>query len=444
MSARTFKLALAAILIAALVARVVAAVDANSAAPVSDALDFDRHAVSIAQGDGYPEALPAVGGPGPSAFRPPLYPGMLAGVYELSGTDDESRRWLYGRLAQAVIGTTIVALIALIALRAWGRVPALIAAAIAAAYPPLILAGTSLLTEPLFTALVLAGVLALLEYRLGEPRARWLVIAGACAGLAGLTRGNGLAVIAALALGAWVIRPRFAPRSLVAPAVVLASGVLAIAPWTLRNAFVLDAFVPVTTQSGTALAGQYNDVAKENDWGWVPPWALPRYRTLFDGEPTGEVEVNRRFTDGAIDYVADHPAALPAAALRNTLRVFSVDNPVELERSSAAVLGQPRDLAQASVYAFWALALLAIAGAFSPLARRMPGFVWAIVPILLASVIFVGGNARYRAPLDPIFIVLAAAAVASVTGRLTAKANTEWPNGSETRLSNGSSAAKTR
>jgi 4-amino-4-deoxy-L-arabinose transferase-like glycosyltransferase len=440
---RTFKLAFAAILLVALAVRVVAAVDANSAAPVSDALDFDRHGVAIAEGDGFPEALPVVGGPGPSAFCPPLYPGLLGGVYTLSGTGDDSERWLYGRLAQAVIGTAIVALIGLIALRVWGRRPALIAAAIAAAYPPLILAGTSLLTEPLFTALVLAGVLALLEYRLGDRQARWLLVAGACAGLAGLTRGNGLAVIAALALGAWVVRPRLSLRSLAAPAAVVAAGVLVIAPWTLRNAFVLDAFVPVTTQSGTALAGQYNDAAKDNDWGWVGPWGLPQYRSLFDGEPVGEVEVNRQFTDGAVDYIADHPGALAAAALRNTLRVFSVDNPVELERSSAAVLGKPRDLAQASVYAFWVLAPLALAGAFSPLARRMPGFVWAILPILLASVVFVGGNARYREPLEPILILLAAAAVAWASGRLTAKANTEWPNGNETRRSSGSSAAKT-
>ncbi len=444
MTDRAFKLALAAILAIALTIRVVAAVDANSAAPVSDALDFDRHAVSIANGDGYPEALPLLGGPGPSAFRPPLYPLVLGGVYTVSGTGDESERWLYGRLAQALIGTVVVALIGLIALRVWGRRPALIAAAVAAVYPPLILAGTSLLTEPLFTALLLGGVLALLQYRLGEPRARWLVLAGICAGLATLTRGNGLAVVVALALGAWFLRPRFALRSLAAPAMVVATAALVVVPWTIRNAVVLDAFVPVTTQTGSALAGMYNDVAEEHDWRWIGPWDVPAYRSLFEGEPVGEVELNRRLTDLGTDYVVDHPGALVSVSFRNTLRVLGLRNAVALERESAGVLGQPRDLAEVSVYSFWLLALLAVAGAFTGLARRMPAFVWAIAPILLVSVIFVGGNARYRAPIEPVLILLAAAALDSAWGRLTASTKTEWPTGNETRLSSTSSEAKIR
>ena len=444
MSDRAFKLALAAIVAVALVIRVVAAVDANSAAPASDAADFDRHGVSIANGDGYPNALEVAGGPGPSAFRPPAYPAVLGAVYVLSGTDDDSHRWLYGRLAQAVIGAIVVALIALIALQVWGRRPALIAAAIAAVYPPLILAGTSLLTEPLFTALLLGGVLALLRYRLAGGLVPWLVVAGICAGLAALTRGNGVAIALALALGAWAGRPRFSLRALAAPAIVVVSAALVVVPWTVRNAVVLDAFVPVTTQSGTALAGMYNDVAKANDWRWIGPWSLPEYRSLFDGKPLGEVEVNKRLTDGGFDYIGDHPESLAAVGFRNTLRVFSLRNAVPLERESAAVLGEPLDLAQASVYAFWLLALLAIAGAFTPLARPMPRFVWAIVPILVVSVVFLGGNQRYRAPLEPIFILLAAAAVESAWGRLTANRNSEWPAGSETRLSTGSSAANTR
>jgi len=135
MSRRTFNLALGAIIALALAVRIFAAFEVNSIVPQSDAADFDRHALSITAGRGYPEALPVLGGPGPSAFRPPLYPVVLSAVYLVTDTTDESERWLAARLEQALIGTLVVALIGLIAFQLWGRRPALIAAGIAARLP---------------------------------------------------------------------------------------------------------------------------------------------------------------------------------------------------------------------------------------------------------------------------------------------------------------------
>jgi 4-amino-4-deoxy-L-arabinose transferase-like glycosyltransferase len=407
----TFNLALGAIVVLALAVRVFAAFEVNSIVPQSDAADFDRHAISLADGDGYPDTLPVVGGHGPTAFRAPLYPFALAAVYLFTDTHDESARWLAGRLEQAVIGALVVALIALVALQLWGRRPALIAAAIAAVYPPLILAGTSLLTEPLFTALLLAGVAALLRYRSTGQQVGWLIAAGACAGLASLTRGNGIAIVLIFALGAWVARPRWSWRAMIGPATLVACAVLVVAPWTVRNASELHAFVPVTDQTGVAIGGQYNDVAKANDWSWVGPWQVPAFAPIYAGNRLDEVEISRRLTDGGIDYVRDHPGAVPSAAFHNTLRLFSLKDPVTFERTSAQFVGEPQGLAQAGVYSFWVVAVLALIGAFSPLARRLPGFIWAIVPLLFVSIVFVAGSSRYRAPLEPVFLLLAAAAV---------------------------------
>ena len=422
MSRQHFSVALAAILVIALAIRVFVAFEVNSVVPQSDAADFDRHGISLAEGDGYPEALEVLGGPGPSAFRPPLYPLVLAPVYAAVGTDNASDRWLGARLEQAVIGTAIVALIACIALQLWGRRPALIAGAIAAAYPPLLQAGTSLLTEPLFVAMVLAAIAAVLRYRLSDPRLRWLAVAGACAGFAALTRGNGLAVVVALAFGAWDLRPRMSLRSLARPALLVACAALVIAPWTIRNAVELDAFVPVTDQAGVAIGGQYNDVAKDYDWSWVGPWGVPAFADLYEGEPIGEVELGRELTDRGIDYVIDHPGSVVSVAFNNTVRLLSLHDPIAFERASAPVVGQPRGLAVAGAFAFWAAALLAIAGAFTPTARRIPAFVWVYAGLLIASIIFVAGSSRYRAPLEPLVILLAAAAIERALS-----SRTSWP-----------------
>jgi 4-amino-4-deoxy-L-arabinose transferase-like glycosyltransferase len=126
---------------------------------IDDATDYDRHARSIAAGDGYAE----VGMPGrESAFRPPGYTYFLGGVYALTGVKDkpEADRVLPGRIANAILGTLVVALIGVIAAQLWGRTPALVAMAGGAIYVPLILVGGSIMSEILFAALLLGSLAA--------------------------------------------------------------------------------------------------------------------------------------------------------------------------------------------------------------------------------------------------------------------------------------------
>ena len=55
---------------------------------VHDALDYDKAAVSIASGDGWPYSR----APGrETAFRPPAYPVLLAGVYKVAGVEHATR-----------------------------------------------------------------------------------------------------------------------------------------------------------------------------------------------------------------------------------------------------------------------------------------------------------------------------------------------------------------
>src|ERR671910_3454957 len=78
---------------------------------VNDAHNYDVHARSIAAGHGF--ARIGSGPSGETAFRPPGYPYFLAGVYALSGVEQATTptRMLAGRVANAVVGTVIVALI---------------------------------------------------------------------------------------------------------------------------------------------------------------------------------------------------------------------------------------------------------------------------------------------------------------------------------------------
>ena len=67
--------------------------------------------------------------------------------------------------------------------------------------------------------------------------------------------------------------------------------------------------------------------------------------------------------------------------------------------------------ADAAAYAFYALALLALAGAITPAARRAPAWFWLAPILLFASGIFAGSAIRYRAPVEPFLALLAALAI---------------------------------
>jgi 4-amino-4-deoxy-L-arabinose transferase-like glycosyltransferase len=387
------RLLVAAILALALTLRLGLAVLHDPPPPTGDAADYARHAASLADHGSYP---PSEIGPGPTAFRPPAYPVVLAGVYEVLGRDDAPR------VAGAVVGTAAVALLGLCALWLLGPAAALAAMALAAVFPPLVMVSVAQLSEGLFIALVLAALACALAFRRSPDRVAWVVAAGALAGAAALTRTNGLVILVPLLL----VVPR---RRLV---LVLAALVV-IAPWTIRSSTALDSFVPTTTQAGFTLAGAYNDQAREDEElpaAWRPPTMAP-YDALLRGD-TNEAEREREFRAEALGYAADHPLYVPRVVFWATVRMLNLAD-AELEELSSREAGVGEGFAKLNRYATWALLALALAGAFTAAARRAPRWLWLFPLLLWLSVAIAIGATRYRTPVDPFLILLAAAAVTS-------------------------------
>jgi 4-amino-4-deoxy-L-arabinose transferase-like glycosyltransferase len=104
----------------ALVARIAVIAADTGYVPQQDAWDYDRHARSIAEGDGYPPSYYAADG-GPSALRAPGYPYFLGFVYSFTGESTTA-----GRIANALLGVLAVWLIYLIVRRLWGARPAVV------------------------------------------------------------------------------------------------------------------------------------------------------------------------------------------------------------------------------------------------------------------------------------------------------------------------------
>jgi 4-amino-4-deoxy-L-arabinose transferase-like glycosyltransferase len=382
---------------------------------IDDAHNYDVHARSIAEGHGFARI-----GSGPSrqtAFRPPGYPYFLGGVYALTGDDlaTAETRYRAGRVANALVGTAIVALIGVIAMQLFGRRVALVALGLGAIYLPLVLVSGTLMSEPLFAALLLGALAAAIHHRRSPHRYRWALLAGVLGGLAILTRANAAILLVPLGIAVWDAKPRWSWRALAPPVALVAIALVTVSPWTIRNANVFHSFVPVSTQVGTLLAGTYNDAARtdrENPASWRSLRRVPDYQYLTRRwRQTPEPTLDRELRQAALHYAEHHPAYIAEVAYWDTLRALDLAG-LRWSRHTASTISIGPRWADAGVITFWLFAALAIAGALTARARRMPLYVAAIPALLyLGVVFFVFETPRYRTGIDPFIVMLASIAL---------------------------------
>jgi hypothetical protein len=165
------------------------------------------------------------------------------------------------------------------------------------------------------------------------------------------------------------------------------------------------------------LAGTYSSASANYKYAatWVPPTFdrqllplfVPKLDPAYTGPKPDEVEVSRKLQSAALDYIGDHPLYVAKVALANTLRLTGLS-------------GNPRSIVDAEepptpdhlgFVSFYVLVVLALVGLASPRRREVPMFVW-LVPLLMATSVFVIGWVRFRSPIDPFITLLAALGIA--------------------------------
>jgi 4-amino-4-deoxy-L-arabinose transferase-like glycosyltransferase len=415
--------AVAAIVLLALAVRVAAVAIDTGYTPQNDSGDYDRHARSIAASFSYPPPIPTVApNGGPSAFRAPGYPLLLGGVYALTGDSVEAGRYL-----NAILGAAGVLLLYLIAARIFSRRVALVAAALMAVYPPLVMLSLELYSEPLFIDLMLGAVLAAFVYR-DDRRLRWALLAGALAGLATLTRQNGVLLLAVLLFALW-LPPRRRWAAARAPLAALLIAVALIVPWTVRNYVVFNEFVPLSTGGGFNLAGVYNADA-QHDPRFNALWRLP-IRTEAGAEVYAipalrETEIDRELRDRARDYIGDHPSYVGEVVFWSALRTLNLaDAGTATSVGIFDSRGIGTEITPVEPPAFFLVAALGIVGAVvlirRPKGQRGPPWLWALMIVLPAATLPIIGLPRYRAGGEPFLLILAANAMLAVWDLMRAR-----------------------
>jgi 4-amino-4-deoxy-L-arabinose transferase-like glycosyltransferase len=427
----------AALVVVALALRIGAVATDTGYEPRHDAFDYHRHGVSIATGDGFPESILVADG-GPSALRGPGYPYFLGVVYSLTDATPTA-----GRIANALLGALVVLLLYLVVAAVWPRRIALVAGALAAVFPPLVLVSRELFSESLFIVLVLAAVLAVLRFRRSGGAMRWAAAAGAVCGLAALTRNPGIVLVVPIAIGAWWGRPLLTARSIAAPVTVMLCAAVVVLPWTVRNGVEFGRFIPVTTSSGFALAGTYNESSRADDRhpaGWRTPETLPQYEVLFRTPGVDEGTLDSTLRGEATEFAWGHPTYVAEVGAWNLLRLlYLADGSVVDGGKAVTETGIGSRSALVERVSLWIAALLALLGSavvLAPLLRggaraayrrvrraavpRGPLFLWLVPATILVVTVPVAGLPRYRAPIDPFVLILAAIGIVWILDRVTA------------------------
>ncbi len=332
------------------------------------------------------------------------------------------------RIANALLGTVTVALVGLLALEGLGPLAALIALALAAVYPVFIGLSGTIVAENLTTPLVLASIWAALVAARSSRPYWWTAAAGLLAGFATLSHVNAIVLVVPLILILWRVRPAPAVsrwRSLLSPGIAVGCLLLALTPWLVRDAVVMHRFVFVTDETGITLVGTYNSASAA--YGPVPyKWRLytgiPAEAALAGRAATlSETALSDRLLSHARHYITSHPSAPFEVTFDNSRRLLELEGSYAWHASAEAI-SLPRGMARLGVFSFWLLCMLALAGALTRAGRAAWRWLWVTPVLLWLSVALVNAETpRFREPVDPFLVVLAACALAAGVRRLQAR-----------------------
>jgi 4-amino-4-deoxy-L-arabinose transferase-like glycosyltransferase len=405
-AARPFPTVLAAIVAAGLGVRLVyALVVMHGVAVGGDGLEFHLLGNQLAAGDGYVQPLIVAPGHVPTADKPPLYPLLLAGP-SLFGW----KSLVAHRVLSCLMGAALVAGVGLLGRRVAGDRAGLIAAALAALYPALVVLDGSLRSESLYAPLVAFALLA--AYRLVDrPSAGRAAVLGALVGAAALTRSEAV-LLGVLLLAPVAMRlPRGTRLRLVA--VTAAVAVLVIAPWPARNWSEFGRPL-LSTNPGSLVYGANCHSAYYS--GLIGTW--PCYPRLTVAPGRDEADVSARLRRDGVRYAREHAGRLPAVVAVRLLRTFDLWSPGPATRLEAQIGDRDLTVHRAGVVAYYLLLPLAIAGALLLRRRGQPlGFLLAPVALVVVVAALGYGTPRFRVPAEIPLAVLASVALATVAGR---------------------------
>ena len=361
--------------------------------------DFDfgfemgRVGRSLAQGEGF--ANPFNGTTGPTAWEPPLYPFLIAGVFRVFGVYSRASAIFLLSLNSLFSALTCIPIF-LIAKRCFSERVAVGTAWTWALLPSVIFWCTRWVWETSLAALLLAVIFWLtlaLEEKDGLKPWLWF---GLLWVVAALTNTSLLSFLPVSGLWAWYQRFKAGKRS--SGGVILASVIflVGLTPWLVRNYNVFGKFVFVRSNFGAELR-LGNGPGADGTWmQYLHPTRnvlqMQRYREL--GEMAYVAESKRE----AMAFIREDYARFAGLSAKRFIYYWG-GLPKTSEKPVLGLLANSLFLAS-SVLAFWGLG--------RALRQRRPG-AWLFLWLFLSYPVvyyFVFPHPRYRHPIEPMLGIL--------------------------------------
>ena len=393
--------------------------------------EMGRVARALATGYGF--ADPFVGHTGPTAWMPPIYPLILAGVFKLFGVYTHASAWVILAI-NSIFSAAIAPAVYEIAQRCFDRQHiqgfdhrrhvALWSGWLWALYPAAIQYAVHWIWEMSLTTCMFAWVLVIalrvrgIGDRDGEQHSTTKLWAAFGILWALICMSNSTLMLFLPVCGIWMLLGR---KTSLAPALAKAAlagilFILCLSPWVERNWTVFHAFIPTRGNFGAEL---YQSVLPEHygfPWGTTIPYVVNhpefiRYKTM------GEVAYVREKGELANAIIRTHHSRVVHYFLQR-IYFFWVSVPHPIEKGWFLELVREMDFCFISLGGLFGLALA--------LKRRVPAawlFAWAFL-LLPLPYYALTVQARFRHPLEPLITILTVFLFQSTTPRHKAVSST--------------------
>jgi 4-amino-4-deoxy-L-arabinose transferase-like glycosyltransferase len=365
------------------------------------------HGETIANGDGYQNF------DGEStAYYPVGYPATVGGLMKAGDIFGWERSALSVKMLNGVLGAITTVLLFLLATRVAGRSVGVATGLLHAIFPSQVFYTGVVLSEVLFTMLLVASLLVLAWRpwsREGMPYPQ-LFAAGLLLSAATMTRGITL-LVPLLLLGVWFFYMRSRRRALLQTLVVFAGIAVLIVPWAVRNSLALDTITGPSTNVGDDLC--IGNFAGATGFFTLTGPCFEPYEHLSGQEL--EVTRNREGVKTAVTDIVQHPLRMPKLIFYKAYWLFYSDDDglwaVESYGNDWFISHPRREIlsfaANGIYYATVGLVVFgALAFALSRDIRRL--FLALMMLYILAVPLAFFGDPRFKFPAMPIAIIIAA------------------------------------
>jgi hypothetical protein len=376
-------------------------------------------AYSLATGSGFssPLRVPT----GPTAWMTPVYPALLAGIFRVFGT------YTFASFVAAASLNILFSALVCIPLYFAGRRVGGIGVAAGAAwlwviFPNALQIPVESMWEASLAALLAATILwATLALDESRRLREWCVY-GLLWGFALMTSAAMTSLLPFL-LGWLAIRARWHSRAaspsparnearslLTGPALAAAVAILCCVPWTIRNYQTFHTFVPLRSVAGLQLWLGNNPESRYIWLGTLHPIFNADERARYIA--MGEIAYMREKRQLAFQFMASHPLREAQLMWHRFLAIWTGGTPYPL-----------RDLLRVHSLWFRFILLFNIAASIGALAGivilfragHAYAFPLAVFPIVFPCAYYLTlALPRYRLPIDPVVMLLAAIAVAGM------------------------------